>query len=62
MPNGITLVNDIQLAHEEPTSNVAGMDDEDSDNEVEEVFNETSGFMASKSGGGIKRKSIYERW
>ena len=48
-PNDITLVNEVQLAHEEPTSNVAGIDDEDSDNEVEEVFNETVGFIESKS-------------
>ncbi|PWA79338.1 hypothetical protein CTI12_AA207610 [Artemisia annua] len=61
-PNDVTLVNEVQLAHEEPTSNVAGRDDEDNNNEVEEVYNETSGFMASKSGGGIGRKSLYERW
>ncbi|GJU30800.1 hypothetical protein Tco_1174389 [Tanacetum coccineum] len=36
--------------------------DEDNDNEVEEVFNKTTCFMAFKSGGGIGSKSIYERW
>ncbi|GJU05337.1 zinc knuckle CX2CX4HX4C containing protein [Tanacetum coccineum] len=51
-----------ELAHEHPTSNVAGVGDEDSDNEVEEVVNEPTSFMASKSGGGIGRKSLYERW
>nr|GEV40428.1 retrovirus-related Pol polyprotein from transposon TNT 1-94 [Tanacetum cinerariifolium] len=61
-PNDVTLVNDVQLAHWELTTNVVGMGDEDSDNEVKEVFNKTTGFMASKSGGGIKSKSVYERW
>ncbi|GJS62680.1 alpha-1,4 glucan phosphorylase L isozyme, chloroplastic/amyloplastic isoform X2 [Tanacetum coccineum] len=30
--------------------------------EVEEVVNETSGFISSKSGGGIGRKNLYEHW
>ena len=60
--NDVTFVNEVQLTHEEPTSNVAGMGDDDSDNEVEEVFNETIGFMASKSEGGIGKKILYERW
>ncbi|GJS06536.1 hypothetical protein Tco_0363332 [Tanacetum coccineum] len=39
----------------------------DSDSEVEEVFNETAGFMAltnnnSKSGSGVGDKSLYEEW
>nr|GEW33677.1 hypothetical protein [Tanacetum cinerariifolium] len=43
----------------------------DSDSEVEEVFNETAGFMASrsskvdnhsKSGSGVESKSMYEQW
>ena len=38
------------------------MGDEDSDIEVEEIFDETAGFMASKSGGWIGRKSLYECW
>ncbi|GJY23961.1 ATPase, F1/V1/A1 complex, alpha/beta subunit [Tanacetum coccineum] len=52
--------NGVQLAHEQPTSNVSGMSYEDSDDEVEEVVNETTCFMASKSGSGIERKSLYE--
>lgn len=60
--NDLTLVIEVQLTHEEPTSNVADMGDEDSDNEVKEVFNEASGFMASKSRGGIGRKSLYKCW
>ncbi|GJT85075.1 prostamide/prostaglandin F synthase [Tanacetum coccineum] len=57
-----TDVDEGQKAHEQPTSNVAGMGDEDSDSEVEEVVNETSGFISSKSGGGIGRKNLYEHW
>ncbi|GJT57447.1 hypothetical protein Tco_0992501 [Tanacetum coccineum] len=43
----------------------------DSGNEVEDVFNETVGFMAStsskvekypKSGSGVESKSMYEQW
>ena len=47
-PNDITLVNEVQLVNEQSTPNVAGLNirknkdsnvgDEDSDNEVEEVF------------------------
>ena len=37
-PNDVTLVNEVQLAQEQPTSNVAGLGDEDSENEMEEVF------------------------
>ncbi|GJT93721.1 hypothetical protein Tco_1082566, partial [Tanacetum coccineum] len=42
-----------------------------SDSEVDEVFNETAGFMAStslkvdnnsKSGSGVRNKSLYEQW
>ena len=28
---------------------------------MEKVFDETTSFMASKSGGGIGRKGVYER-
>ncbi|GKE55626.1 hypothetical protein Tco_1494811 [Tanacetum coccineum] len=35
----------------EPTSNVVGKGDVDNDNEVEEVFNKTTCFMAFTSGG-----------
>ncbi|GKE47929.1 hypothetical protein Tco_1479187 [Tanacetum coccineum] len=48
-------------AHEQSTSNVVGMGDEDSDSEVKEVVNETTSFMASKSGGGDGKKSLYDR-
>ncbi|GJR15330.1 hypothetical protein Tco_0797982 [Tanacetum coccineum] len=36
--------------------------DKESKSEVEEVYNETASFMASKSGCGTGRKSLYERW
>ncbi|GJV59119.1 hypothetical protein Tco_1465219 [Tanacetum coccineum] len=40
----------------------------DTDSEVNEVFNETAGFMAStsskinKNGSGVGNKSLYEKW
>ncbi|GJV81613.1 putative mitochondrial protein [Tanacetum coccineum] len=60
-PDDVTLVSEIQLTHEQPMSNVVGIGDEDNDNEVQEVVNQTTGFMAFKSRGGIGRKSLYER-
>ena len=63
MPNDVPLVNEVQLSNEQLTSNLVSSNigkkednnvgDEESDNKVEEVFDETAGFMASRSGGGI---------
>ncbi|GJV87082.1 RNA-directed DNA polymerase, eukaryota [Tanacetum coccineum] len=36
--------------------------DEESESDLEEVYNETTIFMASKSGGGTGKKSLYKRW
>ncbi|GJU06352.1 hypothetical protein Tco_1122782 [Tanacetum coccineum] len=39
--------------------------DEDSESDVEDVYDDTGDFMAtkhSKSGSGIEKKSLYERW
>nr|GEZ15686.1 zinc knuckle CX2CX4HX4C [Tanacetum cinerariifolium] len=33
-----------------------------SESDVDEVYNDTTSFMASKSGGGVGMKSLYERW
>lgn len=43
-------------------SKVGDVTNEDSDSEVEEVFDETAGFMASNSGGGTGRKSLYDNY
>ena len=60
-PNNVTLVNEEQLAHEQPTCHVASVGDEASDDEEEEVFDETTCFISSKSGGEIRMKSLHKR-
>ncbi|GJU27179.1 zinc finger, CCHC-type containing protein [Tanacetum coccineum] len=51
-----------------PLIKVDAQVDADSDSEVDELFNETAGFMTStsyevnKSGRGVRNKSMYEQW
>nr|GEY34139.1 reverse transcriptase domain-containing protein [Tanacetum cinerariifolium] len=51
-------LDEAQMADANPIHSF--LSDEDSDNEVQEVVNQTTGFMAFKSRGGIGRKSLYE--
>nr|GEW11528.1 hypothetical protein [Tanacetum cinerariifolium] len=62
----LKLVGKLLLVDDDgqPINKVDYLANADSDNEVDEVFNETASFMAStslKNGSGVRSKSTYEQ-